>query len=41
MYLDYAEDQARRKRARHMADWATKIDAFLEFNDRNILIHAG
>jgi hypothetical protein len=41
MYLDYAEDQAMRQRPMHMADWATKLDGFLEFNERNILTHAG
>jgi hypothetical protein len=41
MYLDYAEDQARRKKAMHMADWVAKLDAFLQFNERNILTHAG
>lgn len=41
MYLDYAEDQARHKRPMHMADWVTKLDAFLQFNERNILKHAG
>jgi hypothetical protein len=41
MYLDYAEDQARRKRAMHMADWVAKLDAFLRFNERNILTDAG
>ncbi len=41
MYLDYAEDQARRHRPMHMADWIKKLDAFLEFNERNILTHAG
>lgn len=41
MYLDYAEDQARRKRPMHMADWVAKLDAFLRFNERNILTHAG
>jgi len=41
MYLDYAEDQARRQHPMHMADWAAKLDAFLEFNERNILEHAG
>ncbi len=41
MYLDYAEDQARRHRPMHMADWIEKLDAFLEFNERNILTHAG
>jgi hypothetical protein len=41
MYLDYAEDQARRKKPMHMAEWAAKLDAFLQFNERNILKHAG
>lgn len=41
MYLDYAEDQARRRKAMHMSDWAKKLDAFLEFNERDILTHAG
>lgn len=41
MYLDYAEDQAMRQRPMHMADWVKKLDAFLEFNERNILTHAG
>ena len=41
MYLDYAEDQARRHRPMHMADWVKKLDAFLQFNERNILTHAG
>jgi hypothetical protein len=41
MYLDYAEDQARRHKPMHMAEWVKKLDAFLEFNERNILTHAG
>jgi hypothetical protein len=41
MYLDYAEDQARRHNPMHMADWVKKLDAFLEFNERNVLTHAG
>jgi hypothetical protein len=41
MYLDYAEDQAARQVPMHMADWVTKLDAFLTFNERNILTHAG
>ncbi len=41
MYLDYAEDQARQKRSMHMADWVKKLDAFLQFTERNILTHAG
>lgn len=40
MYLDYAEDQARRGRPLYMKDWRTKLDAFLQFNDRNILDNA-
>lgn len=41
MYLDYAEDQARRRKPMHMADWVEKLDAFLAFNERDILTHAG
>ena len=41
MYLDYAEDQARRHKPMHMADWTVRLDAFLQFNERNILTHAG
>jgi hypothetical protein len=41
MYLDFAEDQARRKKPMHMADWVGRLDAFLQFNERNILTHAG
>ena len=41
MYLDYAEDQARRQRPMHMRDWIARLDAFLQFNERNILTHAG
>lgn len=41
MYLDFAEDQARRKKPMHMADWVERLDAFLQFNERNILTHAG
>jgi len=41
MYLDYAEDQAKRHQPMHMADWVAKLDAFLQFNERNILTHAG
>ena len=41
MYLDYAEDQARRQRPMPMAQWASKLDAFLEFNDRSVLKNAG
>lgn len=41
MYLDFAEDRARRQTPMHMAEWVTRLDAFLEFNERNILTHAG
>lgn len=41
MYLDYAEDQALSRKQMHMADWAKKLDGFLQFNEKNILTHAG
>lgn len=41
MYLDYAEDQAERGQTMTMADWIGKLDAFLHFNQRNVLTHAG
>jgi hypothetical protein len=41
MYLDYAEDQAKRHRQIFMRDWRTKLDAFLNFNERDILGNAG
>jgi hypothetical protein len=41
MYLDYAEDQAQRRKPVHMAKWVRKLDDFLQFNERNILKHAG
>lgn len=41
MYLDYAEDQANKKQPMYMRDWITKLDSFLEFNDRAVLKNAG
>lgn len=41
MYLDYAELQARNRRAMTMSDWAERLDAFLQFNERDLLAHAG
>lgn len=41
MYLDYAEDQAQRRRTLTMRDWEEKLDAFLAFNEREVLTHAG
>jgi hypothetical protein len=40
-YLIFAEGQAMRRIPMHMADWITKLDAFLNINDREILTHAG
>jgi hypothetical protein len=40
-YLIFAEGQAMRRVAMHMADWITKLDAFLTLNERDILTHAG
>lgn len=37
MYLDYATRQARRHIPMTMEDWAQKLDAFLQFNDEEIL----
>jgi len=41
MYLDYAEDQAERRQPMYMVDWRAKLDAFLQFNDREVLEDAG
>ncbi len=41
MYLDYAEDQAKRHRQIFMRDWREKLDAFLKFNERDILDNPG
>jgi hypothetical protein len=41
MYLDYAEDQAERKMPMTMEDWAKKLNAFLKFNERDILDNPG
>ena len=41
MYLDYAEDQAERNIPMTMQDWAGKLNAFLQFNERDILDHPG
>jgi len=37
MYLDYAETQAQKGIAMKMIDWVKKLDAFLKFNEREIL----
>ena len=41
MYLDYAEDQAKRRNQIFMKDWRAKLDAFLKFNEREILDNPG
>lgn len=41
MYLDYAARQARRHIPMTMADWSSKLDAFLQFNDADILHDKG
>lgn len=41
MYLDYAEDQAERNIPMTMEDWAKKLNAFLQFNERDILDNPG
>ena len=41
MYLDYAELQAKQHRAMHMADWEEKLNQFLQFNGREVLMNSG
>lgn len=41
MWLDFAEDQAQRKKQIFLRDWAEKLDQFLQFNDRELLQNAG
>lgn len=41
MYLDYATRQARRRVPMTMEDWAKRLDAFLQFNDEEILSGSG
>jgi len=41
MYLDYAEDQAEQGIVMTMKDWAKKLNAFLQFNQKDILQNAG
>jgi len=41
MYLDYAEMQAKNKKVMYMKDWILKLDAFLQFNEKEVLEHKG
>lgn len=40
-YLEFAELQAKNRRAMHMAEWIGKLDDFLKLTDSNILTHLG
>ena len=37
MYLDYAELQAKNRKMMYMQDWISKLNAFLQFNEKEIL----
>jgi hypothetical protein len=41
MWLDFAEDQAKRRKQVFMKDWEQKLDDFLRFNERSVLTNAG
>ena len=41
MYLDFAEMQAENQRALSMKDWISKLDAFLRFNEKEVLTNPG
>jgi hypothetical protein len=41
MLLDFAEDQARRRKQVFMKEWEERLDDFLLFNDRKVLYGAG
>ena len=41
MWLDFAEDQAQRRKQVFMKDWEERLDDFLRFNDRTVLTNAG
>jgi len=41
MYLDYAEMQAQKGMVMYMKDWVEKLDAFLQFNEKEILQDSG
>ncbi len=41
MWLDFAEDQARRRKQVFLKDWEIKLDEFLRFNERGVLANAG
>ncbi|WP_313413252.1 virulence RhuM family protein [Sedimentibacter sp.] len=41
MYLDYAEVQAENNIPMTMEDWSNRLDGFIEFNGRDLLMDAG
>ena len=41
MFLDFAEDRARRRRPTLMAEWVAQTDRFLSFNERSVLSGPG
>ena len=41
MWLDYAEDQTRRRKQVFIKDWERKLDDFLKFNERRVLADKG
>jgi hypothetical protein len=41
MFLDFAEDRASRRQQISMAEWVTRTDSFLSFNERGVLTNAG
>ena len=41
MYLDYAERQAKRGQVMYMKDWVEKLNAFLQFNEEDVLQDKG
>ncbi|WP_460883560.1 virulence RhuM family protein [Pseudaeromonas pectinilytica] len=41
MWLDFAEDQAKRRQQVFLRDWQDKLDQFLQFNDRDVLSGSG
>lgn len=41
MWLDFAEDQAKRRKEVFLKDWEAKLNDFLKFNEREVLPGAG
>ncbi len=41
MFLDFAEDRAKRRQQITMNEWVTQTDRFLDFNERQVLTGAG